>query len=166
MPLFRSQNMLALWGMIQTKDAVQAFEKDPAPEHWTRMFQDEVRGLLNDAMAGQMLDEQDLTELARRWLRTEAAEEVRTPADFAEAMFSGGMEIDPESPFMLVRRFLEAKQAGDTSRVERILEIARGTELSETAGKEAVQYLVGLDPMERLEMILANLALTPTETVA
>lgn len=164
LPLFhQSQEMLNLIGLLLSKPAAKAFQKDPTPGHWRRLMEIELESLLSQAMDAGDLSQVELEALAQRWLRPAAAVQVSTPTELAWAVFNGGMEINLESPYALVMEYLEARLEGDAEYIERLLQksqrLAPATEVS-------IKAYLRISPLERVEMLLSNLALDAPEIAA
>lgn len=161
MPVFKD-SMLPALGLLATRKTAESLQANRTPEAWTALFRNELQWLLTLALRTGQIDEQGINLLAERWLTPRATAEVigathnTKPMIFADLVLSGGMVIDPDSPFQLAREYL---QAGLERARDRQEEIIKRTEGRSFEMKIRTDEFLSLDPMERLEMILANLSM-------
>lgn len=126
------------------------------------LFRNEMEWQITAAIRTSQVDEEQVNLLAERWLTEKAASEVfgarveHKAEIFAELAVSGGMLIDPQSPFQSALDFLQARVEGDRVRMERIL---RETADRSFETQIKTDEFLSFSPVERLEMMLANMAL-------
>lgn len=174
MPVFKT-SLLPVLGFLATQRVAKLFDANPTPEHWRALFKNELEWQITAALRTGQADEEQIDLIAERWLTYKAAIEVigatleHKAEIFAELAVSGGMLIDPQSPFQVALDYLQARMEGDRSRMERIL---RETEDRSFEVKMKTDDFLSFSPIERLEMMLANMALrgpsggAPTQVAA
>jgi hypothetical protein len=161
MPVFKD-SMLPALGLLATRKTAEAFQSNATPENWTALFRNELQWLLTLALRTGQIDGQGMNLLAERWLTPRATAEVigatlsTKPVIFADLVVSGGMLIDPDSPFQMAREYLQARLERARDRQEEIIKRAEGRSFGMNIRTDE---FLALDPMERLEMMLSNLSM-------
>lgn len=161
LPVFKASLMPVL-GFLATQRVAKAFEANPTPEHWRSLFKNELEWQITAAVRMGQVDEEQINLIAERWLRPQAAAEVmgatleHKAEMFSELAVTGGMLIDPQSPFQAAQDYLQARQEGDRLRMDRIL---RETADRSFETKVKTDDFLSFSPIERLELMLANMAL-------
>jgi hypothetical protein len=161
MPVFKT-SLLPVLGFLATQRVAKAFDSNPSPEHWRALFKTELEWQITAAQRTGQADEEQINMIAERWLTEKAASEVIGATEahkaeiFAELAVSGGMLIDPQSPFQVALDYLQARSEGNRLRMEQIVK--------ETADRSFEMKIrtddfLSFSPVERLEMMLANMAL-------
>ena len=160
-PLFQNHKpMRAVIGVVVTPEKAREFLLKPTAEAWEALFRSELLALLNVAMDRGQIDRPQFLELAERWLNPTAqmhlAEQPEDllPMAFVDAVFEGGVEISPDSPFNLVKMYLRAKEEGDK---ETQTALAEQSEKLVSNEEMTHKMLMSFSPMERVDIILANL---------
>lgn len=161
LPVFKASLMPAL-GILATHRVAKQFERDMTPEHWRGLFRNEMEWQVSAMLRSGASGEQQVNATAERWFTERAASEVIGAAlehkaeIFAELAISEGMPIDPQSPYQLAQDYLQARMENDRQTMERIVREAAGRSMDV---KVKTDDFLSLDPLERLEMMLANMAL-------
>jgi len=161
LPVFRT-SLLPVLGFLATHRVTKAFDANPTPEHWLSLFKNELEWQITAALRSGLLNEEQINRLADTWLTVGPANEViGTPLEhkaeiFAELAVAGGMLIDPQSPFQLALDFLQARKEGAQPRQEEIV-LAADDRSYET--RVTTSEFLSFNPLDRLEMMLANMAL-------
>ena len=161
LPLFPNHKpMLAVIGMVVSEARAKAFAQKPTPEIWEQMFKEEMTALLNVALSRGQIDETQILELGEQWLSPQAVSHLKNqelevlPSEFVEQVFSGGMEISLDSPYAQAKLYLQAKADGD---VEAQTKLAAQSAKLVSNEKMTLKTLGSISPVERVEIILANL---------
>jgi len=160
-PVFKN-SLFPVLGFLATHRVAKAFETNPTPEHWRALFKNELEWQITSALRTGRAGEERIDQIAEAWLTESAANEVigtqreHKAEIFAELAVGGGMPLDPQSPYQAAQDYLQAKAEGDQARMERIV-LETADRSFET--KVNTDDFLALNPLERLEMMLANMAL-------
>lgn len=161
MPVFKT-SLLPVLGFMATHRVAKLFDSNPTPEHWRMLFKNELEWQITAALRTGQVDEEAINLIAERWLTEKSAAEVigtkieHKAEIFAELAVAGGMLIDPQSPFQSALDYLQARLEANREKMEQIL-----TETSDRSfdTKMKTDDFLSFSPIERLEMMLSNMAL-------
>jgi hypothetical protein len=129
----------------------------PSWPKWKELMQRDLASQVERALAQGEMTQRDLEDFTVQSMGQRLAfmpgSQVTAPM-LAEALLS--RELPPESPIALIETYLTAAMVGDSPQMAQVVEA--GLEMSPASEMDEEQ-LVSLSPVERLQRIVASMAM-------